>query len=93
MRRMYYGYSNPYDEPKRKNEGPEPFDLIEWQNKAKDLSGNAKALFELWEEVCRRYDRNEIGKYEMEEMRDLILPDLQATASIKRLLEGTKDAE
>lgn len=62
------------------------FDLIEWQQKAKDMSGNPKKLFDLWEQVCRLYEQNKIGQYELDEMREVIHPALRVAASIKKLI-------
>ncbi len=63
----------------------EPFDLIEFQQRAREITDPRK-LFELWEDCCRRYERNEIGSYELEEMKDVIWPNLQALASLKRII-------
>lgn len=61
----------------------ETFDLIEYQQKARETA-DPKKLFELWEECCRRYERQEIGRYELDEMKDVIWPSLQALASIRK---------
>jgi hypothetical protein len=61
----------------------EAFDLLEFQKKARETC-DPKRLFELWEDVCRRYDRREIGAYELEEMKEVILPNLQALAGLRR---------
>lgn len=61
----------------------EAFDLLEYQKKARETC-DPKRLFELWEDVCRRYDRREIGSYELDEMREVILPNLQALAGLRR---------
>jgi len=45
---------------KEKNE--HTFDLIEYQDRARDIY-SPKRLFELWEDVCKKYDRGFIGKY------------------------------
>jgi len=66
----------------------EPFDLIEFQQKARETT-DPKKLFELWEDCCRRYERNEIGRYELDEMKDVIWPNLQALASLKRIINET----
>jgi hypothetical protein len=63
----------------------ETFDLIEYQQKARETT-DPKKLFELWEDCCRRYERAEIGRYELDEMKDVIWPNLQALASIKRII-------
>lgn len=63
----------------------EPFDLIECQQKAR-TTADPKKLFELWEECCRRYERSEIGRYELDEMKDVIWPSLQALASLRKII-------
>ncbi len=63
----------------------EPFDLIEFQQRARE-STDPRKLFELWEDCCRRYERTEIGRYELDEMKDVIWPNLQALASLKRII-------
>jgi hypothetical protein len=63
----------------------ESFDLIEFQQKAR-TTADPRKLFELWEDCCRRYERNEIGKYELEEMKDVIWPSLQALASLRKII-------
>jgi len=47
-----------------------------------------KKLFELWEDVCKRYERREIGLYELEEMKEVIWPTLMALAVIRRTVNG-----
>lgn len=63
----------------------ESFDLIEFQQRAR-TTADPKKLFELWEDCCRRYERSEIGKYELEEMKDVIWPSLQALASLRKII-------
>lgn len=65
----------------------EPFDLIEFQQRARETTDPRK-LFELWEDCCRRYERNEIGHYELDEMKEVIWPNLQALASLKRMVNS-----
>ncbi len=66
----------------------ETFDLISYQQKARELSC-PKKLFELWEDVCRRYERHEIGAYEMEEMKEVIWPSLNVLASLRSIVNET----
>lgn len=66
----------------------ESFDLIEFQQKARETV-DPKKLFELWEDVCTRYERREIGEYELEEMKDVIWPTLQQLASLRRIVNAT----
>jgi hypothetical protein len=66
----------------------ESFDLIEFQQKARETC-DPKKLFELWEDICLRYERREIGEYELEEMKDVIWPSLNQLASLRRIVNGT----
>lgn len=68
----------------------EPFDLIEFQQKAREMSC-PKKLFALWEDVCRRYDRREIGKYELEEMKEVIFPALKALGALRGQVDQPSD--
>lgn len=63
----------------------EPFDLIEMQKTAREIF-DPKKLFELWEDICKRYERHEIGEYELEEMKEVIWPTLQQLASLRRAM-------
>lgn len=65
----------------------DPFDLIEFQQKARETC-DPKKLFELWEDVCRRYERQEVGNYELEEMKEVIWPALTQLASLRRIVNG-----
>lgn len=58
------------------------FDLIEYQQHARN-SHSSKELFELWEDVCRSYDKGLIGKYQLDEMKSVIWPCLKALRSIE----------
>jgi hypothetical protein len=66
----------------------ESFDLIEFQQKARETC-DPKKLFELWEDICLRYERREISEYELEEMKDVIWPSLNQLASLRRIVNGT----
>jgi hypothetical protein len=68
----------------------ETFDLLEFQQYARQLCC-PKKLFELWEDVCQRYERREIGMYELEEMKEVIWPTLMALAIIRRTVNGITD--
>lgn len=63
----------------------DPFDLIEFQQRARTTADPGK-LFALWEDCCRRYERSEIGRYELDEMKDVIWPSLQALASLRKII-------
>jgi hypothetical protein len=67
----------------------ETFDLLEYQQKARELLC-PKKLFLLWEDVCRRYDRGEIGAYEFEEMKEVIWPTLKALGSLRKIIDSAE---
>ena len=67
----------------------EQFDLIEFQQKARELL-DPKKLFELWEDVCRRYERGEISLYELDEMKEVIWPTLDALAALRKAVNSTE---
>gem|GEM_PF-580316 len=67
----------------------EPFDLLEFQRRARETCC-PKTLFELWEDVCRRYDSHQIGPYQFEEMKDAIWPNLNALAMLRRAINDTE---
>jgi hypothetical protein len=54
-----------------------PFDLIEYQDKARDIY-SPRRLFELWEDVCKKYDQGFIGSYALDEMKCVIWPKLHS---------------
>lgn len=64
----------------------ESFDLIEFQRKARETL-DPKKLFELWEDVCSRYEHHEIGEYELEEMKEVIWPSLKQLAVLRRIVD------
>lgn len=68
----------------------EPFDLLDFQKRARECCC-PKKLFELWENVCRRYDRHEIGQYEYEEMKEAIWPNLHALDTLRRAINETEE--
>lgn len=70
----------------------EPFDLVEFQQKAKETADPRK-LFELWEDCCRRYERQEISRYQLDEMKDVIWPGLNALASLRRIINQAPSSE
>jgi hypothetical protein len=68
----------------------ETFDLLEFQQQARETCC-PKKLFALWEDVCQRYDRQEIGIYQLEEMKEVIWPNLQALAILRQIVNGTNE--
>ncbi|MBX9879564.1 MAG: hypothetical protein K2Y22_13970 [Candidatus Obscuribacterales bacterium] len=69
----------------------ERFDLLEFQQRARQLT-DPKKLFELWEDVCRRFDRREIGNYELDEMKEVIFPALKVLAALKEQVDQPSDS-
>jgi hypothetical protein len=67
---------------------PEKFDLLEFQRIARETCC-PKRLFQLWEDICRRYDQKEIGLYHLEEMKEIIWPSLEALAILRRGVNNT----
>jgi hypothetical protein len=64
------------------------FDLIEYQREARERH-EPSSLFQLWEDVCKLYDRGMIGKYELDEMKAVILPNLKAICALKSEVEAS----
>jgi hypothetical protein len=68
----------------------ETFDLLDFQQQARETCC-PKKLFELWEDVCQRYERKEIGAYQLEEMKEVIWPNLQALALLRQIVNGNAE--
>jgi hypothetical protein len=64
---------------------------LEYQKRAREICC-PKKLFELWEDVCKRYERQEIGSYQLEEMKEVIWPNLEALACLRRTVNETPPA-
>lgn len=64
------------------------FDLIEYQRDARSRK-QPRELFDLWEEVCRAYDKGLIGQYELDEMKAVIWPNLHALSALKQAIDRT----
>jgi hypothetical protein len=69
----------------------EQFDLLEFQQRARETCCPQK-LFQLWEDICRRYERHEIGRYQLEEMKDVIWPNLKALTTLRRCVNDIPPA-
>jgi len=44
----------------------------------------------LWENICRRYERHEIGLYQLEEMKEVIWPHLAALSSLRKIIDDNE---
>ena len=64
------------------------FDLIQSQEEARTIK-SPKRLFELWEKVCILYDKGRIGKYQLEEMKETIWPQMQALTRLKLAVDSS----
>jgi hypothetical protein len=62
------------------------FDLPECQQEARETK-SAKHLFLLWDKVCCHYDRGSIGKYELEEMRDVVYSQMNDLVTLQSAIE------
>jgi len=67
------------------------FDLVEYQQKAREMSYPDK-LLKLWEEICWLYERGMIGRYELDEMKATIWPTLRYLCSLKKAVENAISA-
>ena len=61
----------------------EKFDLLEFQQRARETCCPQK-LFQLWEDISKRYERGEIGRYQLDELKDIIWPNLKALTTLRR---------
>jgi len=64
------------------------FDLIEYQREARNRKQPGE-LFQLWEEVCRHYDRGLIGQYELDEMKAVIWPNMRVLTVLKNTIDDS----
>jgi hypothetical protein len=80
-------YEHSLDHRSQGDSAIDTFDLVEYQQKARELLC-PKKLYDLWEDVCRRYDRQEIGHYEFDEMKEVIWPHLKSLSSLRRIIDG-----
>jgi len=64
----------------------ERFDLPEYQQEVREAK-SAKTLFALWDKVCTYYDRGQIGKYELEEVRDLVWEQMNSLVKLQSAIE------
>lgn len=64
------------------------FDLPEFQQEVREAK-SAKQLFDLWDGVCKMYERGQISKYELEEMRDIIWPQMRSLVSLQGMIDGS----
>ncbi|MDZ4838186.1 MAG: hypothetical protein SGJ27_30755 [Candidatus Melainabacteria bacterium] len=62
------------------------FDPPESQQEAREAK-SAKHLFLLWDKVCCFYDRGRIGKYELDEMRDVVYSRMDNLVSLQSAIE------
>jgi hypothetical protein len=75
-------YADKFGSKAKGSETLDRFDLIEYQDKARDIY-SPKRLFDLWEDVCKKYDRGVIRSYDLDEMKAVIWPKLHMLARSK----------
>ena len=63
-----------------------PFDLIESQNFVKE-SLNPKLLYEWFESICKRYDKGQINKYQIDNITEVVQEQMKKLTSIKKQLD------
>lgn len=62
------------------------FDPPECQQEVRETK-SAKHLFLIWDKVCCYYDRGTIGKYELEEMRDVVYSQMSNLVTLQSAIE------
>ena len=45
---------------------------------------STQKLYELWVEVCGKYDKGEIGAYQLEEMKEVVFTTMAKLEALKR---------
>ena len=63
------------------------FDLLEFQRDARESHSMAN-LYDLWDDVCKRYDKHEITAYQLDEMKEVIYTSMSALSNLKRSMES-----
>lgn len=68
------------------------FDFIDAQHRARQMS-SARELLRLWEDSSCRYVRREIGKYELDELKDTVWDQFRLLRALKKLVtDRARDA-
>lgn len=58
------------------------FDLLKEQNAARECM-NTKDLYQQWDRICSMYDRGEIGRGALYEIRDTIFGNIHSLEQMK----------
>lgn len=66
----------------------ETFDLTLYQKQAREAF-SPKRLFELWEQVCRFYEKGQIGKHELRQMKAVVWPKIRRLNSLQNLVNDS----
>jgi hypothetical protein len=64
------------------------FDLIQYQRDARTLT-TPQSVFQMWEDVCRKYEVGVIAPNEWEELKDTLWSHLAETSKLKRQIDSS----
>ena len=64
------------------------FDLIQYQHEARTLT-TPQSAFQMWEDVCRKYEAGMIAQSEWEELKDTLWSMLAETSNLQRQIDNS----
>jgi len=64
------------------------FDLIQCQREARTLT-TPQSVFQMWEDVCRKYEVGMIAQNEWEELKDTLWSHLAETSKLQRQIDSS----
>lgn len=70
------------------NDKSRNFDLIQYQHEARNLT-TPQSVFQMWEDVCRKYELGTIGLNEWEELKDTLWAVLAETSKLQRQIDSS----
>jgi len=70
------------------NNKPRNFDLIQYQHDARTLT-TPQSVFQMWEEVCCKYEVGMIAQNEWEELKDTLWSVLAQTSKLQRQIDSS----
>ncbi len=75
-----------FQNPANKKSGN--FDLIQYQRDARTLT-TPQSVFQMWEDVCRKYEVGAIALNEWEELKDTLWSVLAVTSKLQRQIDSS----